>query len=417
MTKAEKKIKTLVDPDETKTIKHIESKNSLVKYEVISEVGAIDITKLIELYNEDKYMARVNYFNHPSKFEKTRVVYFEFPNGNFEFAKFRVKCCITKTNKMYFIESKISSVGYKNGKFYYTGRNLYRNLTYNYLYSFDGGNKNIVGKFIELFGYIRNLGEQTWTRDISFNTIKRNKLFSLNAIKKHYFKQPLPVIDILMPFYTEKYGYSFNFKLIKENLSYLENITSLTNEFLDNPYFEDSCRMAKILGTKVNCKWSENRLFNEHNKWSKEISTILLKSEKEFDLNISDIYKKFSEFSGYTILKTNKELLAEGINMKHCVGTYIEKVNKGLCGIYHIDNHTLELGNNSNNGLIINQFKGKFNSNPPEELFNKVNKTLLKFNKTINKNLINNNNNNNNNNYNNDPLTEYLNLVDFNNLF
>jgi hypothetical protein len=393
MDKKSKKLKETVNPKETSTTKVGQKQTKCVKFEVLDEFNSFKVNQLVDLYNEDKHKARVKYFNTPSEFYKNRLVYFEFECGNFEYAFFRVKCGISVTNKMYFRETKTSSIGYKNGKFYYNNINVYRNLTYTFLKQFSN-NGVILNKLIEKYPWIRTLGENTWTQNLSFNTIKNNSLYTLTDIKKHYFKYPLPVINQLISsefFKLNSYGNS-GFTFIKDRLRYLENITSLTKEFLDNEYFSDTCNMAKILGRKVNCKWSEKRLINEHNQWSKEISNILLSSEKEQKLNVNKIFTQFSEYSGYRLLTTNLELLQEGMIMKHCVGTYINKVNDGHSGIYHIEGHTLELSYYGND-LYMVQFKGRFNAQSPKELTDEVTKKLSEFNKEHkkdDKNILNN---------------------------
>jgi hypothetical protein len=372
MKKTEKKLKEAINPTETKSVTFVEKTNKLVKYDVISENNGNVINSLVELYNDDRYKARVKYFNSPSTYQKQRLVYFEFPNGNFEFARFNVKYGISKTNKMYFRETKVSSIGYKNGKLYWSNSNMYRHLTYQLLHQFSNDEK-VINKFIEKFSWIRMFTEHSWITCISFNTVIRNKLYSLTDIKKHVFKLPLPVIDTIIEsdFFKCNSFSNSNFKYINETLNNLENITSITPELLDDDNFIDTCRMAKILGRKINCKWSSNRLKNEHDAWSKEITNILLESEKEFDLKVSKVYQDFSKFSGYKLLKTNKELLYEGMVMKHCVGTYIDKVNNGYCGIFNIKNYTLELSN-FNDELSISQFKGKYNISAPKELYDEV---------------------------------------------
>jgi hypothetical protein len=100
---------------------------------------------------------------------------------------------------------------------------------------------------------------------------------------------------------------------------------------------------------------------------------------------------------------------------KHCVGTYINKVSSGHCGIYHVNGYTLELGfnpldiydfysfdvnnhlnslheyisnvnrNNDNISTIHKyikkiQFRGKYNSSPNNDLSKMVIDMVKKFN-------------------------------------
>jgi hypothetical protein len=183
--------------------------------------------------------------------------------------------------------------------------------------------------------------------------------------------------------------------------------------------------MAQMVGEKVNCSWSLKRLTTEHDKWSKIVTQVLLESEPLIDLTVHPIFVEFAAHSGYTLLTTNHELISEGRNMNHCVGTYIEKVDNGECAIYDVNDYTLqltvlefkEINVNSNyincynavlkdadihkkrlrsnynitstpehdklikHGIWLhnNQFKGRFNKSAPNELYKEVEKKLLEF--------------------------------------
>lgn len=174
-----------------------------------------------------------------------------------------------------------------------------------------------------------------------------------------------------------------------------------------NAYFYDTCKMARTLGKKVNCKWGLKRLKQEHDKWARLITQIELDCIKKFELNIHPVYYAFESYSGFKLLKTNKDMLVEGMFQKHCVGTYIDRVDRGECAIFHIDGYTLQLGitervesvrempdvsvfgdgnivmpvtkNKVIKGLKNMQFKGKYNSTPPKELVEYVEGMIKSF--------------------------------------
>lgn len=174
---------------------------------------------------------------------------------------------------------------------------------------------------------------------------------------------------------------------------------------LNDQLFIDTCKMARTLGRKINCKWGLKRLKEEHDSWAMEITNIVLDCEVEYDLSIKPVFVAFAEFSGYKLLKTNKDLLREGMLQHHCVGTYINDVNNGSCAIYHINGYTLQVkldcdhklvrdnhgtflteeGNIrvpqsryvdvpklSGNKLKTNQFKGIFNNEASQESYDEV---------------------------------------------
>lgn len=354
-------------------------KKEVTEFKVLHETGNVSsIEKLIKLYNEDKYKARVLYFNDTSKFNKERLCYFEYSDGSYRLVDFRVKCGISITNKMYFTEKSNNVIGYNNKtKFYCYNNGFFKPLTFNALrFSSDFDIK--YNALLKRHSWIRMLKENPWTQHITFNNIIKHKLYSIDKLKKYYFKVPVPVVNILLESKLVKDYYGNKVKYCLDIIKQLENITSLRLDMLNNRYFTDMLTMSKTLGRKINCKWGDNRISSEHDEWSKEITNILMSSEEEIQLTLNKKFIDFSEFSGFKLLKTNKEVICEGLLRKHCVATYINKINKGVSGIYSINGFTLELSDY--NALTNSQFKGYRNCSPPEDLVKLVNEKINEFN-------------------------------------
>lgn len=94
-----------------------------------------------------------------------------------------------------------------------------------------------------------------------------------------------------------------------------------------------------------------------------------------------DIDKKLKESDlNIQVLNSPGLLKKEGIEMHHCVGSYIEDVRRGTSYIFHIDYndkaYTCELKINKNGKIIINQIKGVYNSTAPRSLRNKIIKLI-----------------------------------------
>jgi hypothetical protein len=124
-------------------------------------------------------------------------------------------------------------------------------------------------------------------------------------------------------------------------------------------------------------------------------------------MNIRPLYYSFAEFSGYKLLRTNKDMLMEGMFQKHCVGTYINKVDNGDAAIFHVKGYTLQLGVEEKreavrevpqvslfgDGQVVmpqtrhittmkvvnKQFRGKYNESAPSELVQEVQEMLDMF--------------------------------------
>ena len=380
------------------------------EWTLIQESKPSAVDKLFEVYKKDKYKARILYFNNRSNYYITRIVRFAHENGDFEVCHLQETIGISITNKMYRREKKIESVVYKGGKFWLVskrGSNKCTQLTYAGLRSFIGNFaswNNVDGHplmkaFLKKFSWIRFISEESALHGMAFNTIVRNKLYTQTDALKFKFKVPAPVIKVLKGHFKD-YNTKDMFKIWKEMKQVLINIESLKPELMSHHMFIDTCKMARTLDMKVNCSWSAKRLEQMHNDWSKEITNTVLEFEEHRELAVGKIYRKFAEVTGYKLLSTNREMLYEGMTQKHCVATYISKVDRGNAGIFHIKGYTLELGYNSvhsynsdNIGfLTLNtenkylqniQFRGKYNRNAPTELAIEVEEKVLAFNKAL----------------------------------
>lgn len=402
--------KLLTEPRVIKKITDVKSKKKVFKktdrecvnYKLLYESDKAKVNELIRIYKEDPFKARVKFFNDfKNMYSFNRVVLFEFSNGDFEICSFRNRFGISKTNRMYSSQKKLSSIIYSNGKLWIRESTI-RPLNFRKLITFISNNEiatlggvkelRVISKIYDYFNtkfhWFRTVYDSNGlAHDISFNRIIKDKLFKLrdlllvsvnvdHRVSKNIFSSGR-FADII------KQSAS-GVGIWKDYLQYIDNVHCLKKEMVESPYFYDTCKMARTLGRKVNCKWSLRRLKEEHDKWAKEITNIVLECEVEYDLKISQIYRAFSEYSGFRILKTNKEMLAEGMIQNHCVGTYISSVQSGYCGIYHIDGYTLELAykaiHESDKKLTMVQFKGKYNTDAPIELMDMVSKKVESFN-------------------------------------
>jgi hypothetical protein len=344
------------------------------------------------------FKARVKYFSEKDTnggFHFERVVLFEYPDGNFQIVNFSVKYGISTTNRIYSSQSKISLISYKNGKFWFKGnKSIIRPLSYATLIYFCNTN-NISGEeifeyFNKKFHWFKNIVEIDIAHEIPFNIIVSKKLFGLNDILRYKYKVPINVVKTLLESQYYNHLKKSKKQIWVETLKTLENVNELRLEMLNSDVFKDTCKMARILGRKVNCKWGLKRLKQEHDDWSKEITLIQLDSVIEYEMKIKKIYKLFAEFSGYQLLRTNKDMLSEGSIQKHCVGTYISSVDGGHSAIYHIKGYTLQLtewhhdqvidGENKRILTLRNaQFRGYKNENAPEELYGEVKEKIERF--------------------------------------
>lgn len=405
----------------------------LIKYTLLREGNKDNVNKFIELYKQDKFKARVKYFNGNNTYTFSRLVLFEKNNGDFEICNFTTKFGISITSKMYSTQSKEEAIIYKDKKFWHKTKKRIMPLTVSALIRFIRSNENIDGYtraefsistfknrskifdlFDERFHWFKTVLEFPKKNILTLTSIVQHKLFGLKDLYRYVYKVPYNISKMVFENLKEERGYSFDEDSYndiyrwKNYIKVLENIDQLTPEMLQYKDFDDTCKMAKTLGRKINCKWGLKRLKEAHDDWALEISNILLDCEVEYDLKLRDEFKAFADFFKYKMMITNKDMLREGMMQHHCVGTYISRVDRGECAIFHVDGYTLQVGIKEEprqirvqpdqevfgNGrinmpvtrmvmvkTITNmQFRGKYNVSPPEEIVSSVNALIEEFN-------------------------------------
>ena len=388
--------------------------NVKAKYTLLYETKNPSISKLYETYEKNPKLARVVYMTNKGNindYTYTRMVLFEYGPKNFEVCIFRVSVGMSKTNKIYRSQKLLSRITCKDNKSWHISNRSVHHLTWGEVSSYistELTNRGLDTKIheeslvyqafrarFEWIDVIRVSGFDA----LSFNTIIAKKLTSLNAIYRHIYKVPAKVgKEIERSRLFQGVNITKKWCLIKD---LLHNPMNIRVEMLDSEYFEDTCKMADMLGKKVNTSWSLRRLKEEHDAWALEITNYLFEGQEERPLKIRSEYKSFAELSGYELLLTNKDLVREGQRMKHCVANYSNNVDSGSCAIYHINGYTLELRLEDNKGsdiwqekhkqkismsfdigdriLKIQQFKGYKNVNAPEALFNEVVDKIIAF--------------------------------------
>lgn len=357
-----------------------------MEYILLGETDDSEVAKLLETYRENKYHARVIFMNNGSnKIERDRVCVFLKETGDFEIAWFRKSWGMSKTSRVYSREKKIQSIfKSKNGFFFVKGK-IIKPLTLGTIRCSTFS--RTVLKF--LCKYIPSLEIQDKNNLLltkSLNYLIEHKITSLRKMLNFKYNLPYPTIKKLLGnrIVQQHQGSGdnrFDF-LITKNRDYITNLENLNMEFLSDykiyNMFVDAVNMARILDKKVNATWSIKRLKQEHDAFASEITDITYTFDNR-KLNIAEIFIKFAEFSKYHMLTTTKEMSLESKKQKHCVASYVGKVDKHECAIYHIEEHTLEVG--FKNGLLANiQFRGYDNQDPPEKLLLAVNDKIAEYN-------------------------------------
>lgn len=379
----------------------IETPKIKPEWTLLHEGSRENLDRLLDVYSIDKKKAKVLYCQRKADFFVTRVVLFEWPNGDFKMSNMTKRYGISKSNIIYHRETYNSSIIYSKKKFYKKdGKYNINQLTFNGLRQFLG-TFNIYCKELESsayqymvgrLGWLRNVAENPNSHNITLNTIISKKLYSANTLLRYKYGVPLPAARILEANHNGYMASDF-MKMWGEMKKHLINIENITPEFLNNELLKDTCLMAEALGEKINCAWSAKRLKLEHDKWGKQVTDIILEYEPLRNLKNSEIFKVFAKFGDYKLLTTNHELIAEGRRLNHCVGTYSNNVDTGICGIYSISGHTLDLrvshiysqtseqkAKGQTKKLVISQYRGYSNDLAPTELMIELEAVVSAFN-------------------------------------
>ena len=372
-------------------IEILSHKKAKPDWELIHSEHNTKVDRLLEIYKESPYHAGIIFRSDKQGYTLKRIVAFTFANGDMNIITFQHSHGISVTNKKYKSEKVLSNIIYKVGtnKWYFKYGSLIRHLTITDLintsncvgcYNFKGSE---LYKFLVVkIGWLRNLVEEnSLVTSLTVNLIITHKLYNKKAVYRYLFGVPYSIAEIFMS-NNINYNYGNYHKMIKELKKCLINIENLKEELFKDVYFMDTCKMAGILGKKVNCSWSSNRLKLEHNKYSKEVTQVLNVYEEIRVLKVKNIFKEFAKYSNFRILGTNHELIEDGMKMNHCVGSYSSSVDQGYCGIYKVEEYTLEL-QNRNNKLVMVQLRGYHNELAPEELCSIVDDYLDSFNLEI----------------------------------
>lgn len=155
---------------------------------------------------------------------------------------------------------------------------------------------------------------------------------------------------------------------------------SISKEMRKAYIVRDYINMCISEKKKVNLKIkSYKRILREHDDLSLKITLKIYKKK----MTISDKYKALKLSKEFILLKTTKDIAKEGTVQKHCVVSYLDKVNRGRCVIYTTiykkEKYTLEICLNKAK-YTLEQIKGFRNCEAPEELVEKIEQEL----KTIN---------------------------------
>jgi hypothetical protein len=135
----------------------------------------------------------------------------------------------------------------------------------------------------------------------------------------------------------------------------------------------DTERMARRLGEPFTYEWSSKRMHDEHQRLTKQLA-LAKWSYQNSPFSFAFPWIERFEMDGIVamLLKTPYELMREGTEMRHCVGSYADLVEAGYCLIFSLrtaggTRSTLELTiDQKQHRILVRQHTGPCNGAAPE---------------------------------------------------
>ena len=237
--------------------------------------------------------------------------------------------------------------------------------------------KILSGSITNVEDYIKCLLKVTFNYQFPYKTVKKffeneitlpwnNSLYDLGDLSD-YLNQN-----------TKKSEHSFNIDkieflyLIRDytiNPSY--TLDCIVNKRISYEYFEsfrDMLKECRCVNEKINIKWSEKRLNQEHARISRRISEERIKNEKKITI---EMFGELPLIKGVQmiLMRDNYEFFYESMEMNNCVfSSYFSRAKHKTMFFFSIKSPqrcTMSIEKTNKNGeekFIIEQIKGKNNT-------------------------------------------------------
>lgn len=245
--------------------------------------------------------------------------------------------------------------------------------------------------------YSDNTAYRDFIREKFYLPVKISELSDYHS-KKSYceklFRLKLPNTTNRIPFdrlyavcCTEKYIQAGQLSMLLQNLNHVKDFTfrasirnrkSIAEKYLklffgnipniDISIAEDYVNMAIELKQPIDITAGKKKIGQLHDEL---IDKATVRANRGIKLTIPETPMKYLLLpKEFTPVRTKKALLLEGRINHNCVGTYINRINKGRCVIYTADINgehlTIEISRRRNE-LYVKQCRASYNRSPSEE--------------------------------------------------
>lgn len=259
------------------------------------------------------------------KFNIKRLHYYE---------KYTTLLVIRKNDNKHFNYHRKKRINANNINFHIPpGYNLYNNVL-----------KDVIEKYVvKEYDFLKGLPSKIF----NITECKKYNIKSLEDYRKVKFRfMPKSLFYDILSTYNDNYVVTSVFYcILKNKYSDKETIKKLITEinnsihlYPKNLIFYDTLRFAFSNNLPFNFKWSERKLNEKHNEYAviesikqskkiKEIKITKFFSKVIKDLNKQEFFNKFN----FKVIDKKEDLISLSLTEKHCVLTYLGRINTGEC--------------------------------------------------------------------------------------
>lgn len=229
--------------------------------------------------------------------------------------------------------------------------------------------KNFFIKNPKLLEFLKKIDKTYYFVLDKRNIDYKDGLNRIACIKKDYPNSPFNKIKELK-----------QANLSMEVFAYLDPIIAISINNTNNNILISSQKLAIKQRSNGNIEifFIDKRLIKEHNKLVERFIRSKY-NEPNTPLKIHRKFNKLSLDSDYKRIEDTYSLYLEGEIQNHCVYSYRNKIDSGKCVIYTTDyenkKYTIEITKNNRN-FVLEQIRGKYNSDAPLELKILINQKL-----------------------------------------
>jgi len=294
---------------------------------------------------------------------------------------------LTMDNELTFMDQALAETFQRMNPFINEMRKEKDQLPIRWTEIIESRNKqDLLNKKYKRFTFAKSINKYPLRYSYAFYKLK-SKVTVEQLNKMQAFVQKNKSIDVFPSevFQSKKNTSDFYMRLLESYLIESKQIEGFNLFDGSRMIFEDIYNMSQILNKKVSLNFKTIKGMKRYHdslvellnkRTSRTMKDFVFSFPKKFN-RLIDMIERDNRFE---VIKTHKELFLEGVNMHHCVYSYLDLVIDGTCVILKYKDgkyrYTIEVRKRKNGRYIVRQCYGKYDSLPESEI-EKMIKTFI----------------------------------------